>query len=637
LIAVGWVDNQAGPAAEEVSRPLPGLLATNLSRVRGLAIVSDARLNEMLSQLGSEPNSAQAITQAARRAGADQLLQGVLYRRVQGLQLDLRRIELGSGVVREAYTADGGDAFDLADHVTATVARAFSLDAPDSPLRQSGTSSLTARRLYEQGLRAFYRGDMPGAHELFAAAVQEDSTFAAAAHYAATTRVYDDIARRYYEQALRLAERAPDRERLWIKFTAQGSDDGVQRAVADTLVARFPKDPDSHLAMGVVRQTAGDFLAAIPHARRVLAMDSVSLHGNPGFCRACDAYAMVIGAYYAVDSVVAAERTAREWTRRQSSSSGAWSTFSNVLMFAGKYDEAVTALQKAESLQPTPLGAYRRAHIAIHSGNFADADRILRERLSADAADDYARWTLSISLRYQGRIQEALRLAEGGHVRTRHDLHPIAVAQSLFELHRYREAAATFDSLAHHAGPTGPTNTRGATARHLSWYHTHVAASLAAAGDTSRLPALADSIGEIARLSSYGRDWHLADHVRGLYWMARGQPERAAAFFRAAIYSPVVGYSRTNFELARALLALNRPKEAIPVLRAGLRGPVEASSSYVTQTELHDLLAKTFERANQPDSAAAHYRRVITAWSAGDPPFRARADSARARIAALSR
>jgi len=48
LIAVGFIQNQGGDSSAETARVLPGLLATDLARVRGLSVVSDTRLYEML-------------------------------------------------------------------------------------------------------------------------------------------------------------------------------------------------------------------------------------------------------------------------------------------------------------------------------------------------------------------------------------------------------------------------------------------------------------------------------------------------------------------------------------------------------------------------------------------------------------
>jgi predicted Zn-dependent protease len=147
---------------------------------------------------------------------------------------------------------------------------------------------------------------------------------------------------------------------------------------------------------------------------------------------------------------------------------------------------------------------------------------------------------------------------------------------------------------------------------------------------------VADTIRSIAHLSAYGRDWRLPAHVRGLVWLARGAPERAATEFRAALFSPNDGFTRTNLELARTLLTLERPNEAVAILQPALRGSVDGSNFYVTRIELHEMLARAFEAAHQPDSAAAHYAVVASVWSSADPPLRERGNMAR-RMAAIVR
>ncbi len=613
----------------EVARLIPGLLSTDLSRVPGLAVISDARLYELLSQLGGKPENAQVITEAARRAGAVELLQGVLYRRGQTLRLDLRRVHLASGVVRASYTAEGADAFDLTERVTATIARAFSLDVPSSAQSQSGTRSLAARRLFEEGLRARYRGEPRAAHDLFVAALGEDSTFAMAAFYAGASSDFEG-SHSFFSRAIRLAERAPERDRLLIKLGTQASDQAVFLPVAESLASRFPGEPDGHLALAAARNHAGDFPGAVRNARRVLDMDSFNLSAKAPTCRACEAYLALAQAYLSLDSMAAAERTARDWIRRQPSSRVAWSLLSAVFGSAGRHDDALQAFHTAEKLRPSVDAPNIRVVLALHAERFTEADNLLRERLRDDPRDDDALWYLAISLRNQGRIREALAMAER-HLTSSAEQVRVGFArgQALFELSRFREAASRFDSVAHFYAPTGPTITRGRIARHLSWSHTLAATALAAAGDTAALLSLTDSIAAEARLSSYGRDWHLADHVRGLSWLARRQPARAVEAFRAAIFTPTNGYTRTNLELARALLALNRHRESVAILQPALRGSIEGSNLYVTRAELHELLARSFELANQRDSAAAHYQRVVAAWSQGDAPFRARADSAR--------
>jgi tetratricopeptide (TPR) repeat protein len=162
-----------------------------------------------------------------------------------------------------------------------------------------------------------------------------------------------------------------------------------------------------------------------------------------------------------------------------------------------------------------------------------------------------------------------------------------------------------------------------------------VATALAAGRDTVRLAALADSVQAIGLQSGQGRDRVLHHHIRGLLLVARGDSGQAERELRQAIVSPTLGYTRTNLELGRLLLARRRPREAAAILAPALRGVLDASNSYVTHTELHELLARAYDAAGAADSAAAHYRWVVTMWRASDAQFRPRWEAARRRFEAL--
>ncbi len=73
----------------------------------------------------------------------------------------------------------------------------------------------------------------------------------------------------------------------------------------------------------------------------------------------------------------------------------------------------------------------------------------------------------------------------------------------------------------------------------------------------------------------------------------------------------------------------------MPIVRAALHGPIDASNLYVTYSKLHELLAQAFERSGQRDSAATHYRWVAAAWRNAEPPLRIRAEAVRLRLAAF--
>jgi hypothetical protein len=294
------------------------LLATDLARVRGLSVVSDARLYEILGQLGVRELTQQTFAEAARRAGAVELIEGMLYRRPGGaLRLDLRREDARDGVGREAYTADGANAFEVADRITATIAKTFSLTAPSTPLATSASGSIVARRFYEEGLRAYYRGEWRNAYQLFSAALTEDSAFAMAAYYAA--RSIDGshgFGIRAAREGRGSSRSAPDRDRLIIKHALYNRDYSVRAAIADSLTRLFPNEPEGHIAMSTLRVADGDFVGALSHARHVIGMDSLSFQGNTPVCRGCDAFEVLLSAYAAmgIDSF-------RRWARCANGSS----------------------------------------------------------------------------------------------------------------------------------------------------------------------------------------------------------------------------------------------------------------------------------------------------------------------------
>jgi tetratricopeptide (TPR) repeat protein len=250
-----------------------------------------------------------------------------------------------------------------------------------------------------------------------------------------------------------------------------------------------------------------------------------------------------------------------------------------------------------------------------------------------------ALWFWTISLRYQGRLEAALATARALRHMVADSTTPlppmaIAEAQVLFEMGRYHEAAAIFDSLAAFP-PPDVARKPFARASWQSWRLTHAATALAAAGDTAALPQLIDTIQALGMQSGSARDHRLHHYVRALLLRARGREEEAVAELYRAIYSLPYGFSRNNLELADALLALDRPAEAVRVLQPPFRGWLEVGGLYTTRTEMHIGLGRAFAAAGQADSAVAHYTAALRAWRFADPRLHTRRDSVLTRVTAL--
>jgi DNA-binding SARP family transcriptional activator/TolB-like protein len=239
VIAIGHVAAFGADSAQNsLAAPVADLLTTSLARVHGIRVVSHGRMLELMRTLGNEKSDTSGFIEAARRAGATEVVDGTLFTRPDGqLRLDLRRVDLVNGAIGDVTTIEGKDLFALVDSGTARLVTALGTDAPTGSVADVSTRSVTAYRMYEQGIRAFYRGDPHTALGFFDAALGEDSLFALAAYYGALSDQSIAYLSRM-DRARRLARRATDRERLtFLAGWAYRVSWPAVRGLADTLAA----------------------------------------------------------------------------------------------------------------------------------------------------------------------------------------------------------------------------------------------------------------------------------------------------------------------------------------------------------------------------------------------------------------
>jgi DNA-binding SARP family transcriptional activator/TolB-like protein len=641
IVVVGRITDYGAPSGEAVGRALGDMIGTNLARSPGLHVVSATRMYELIRQLGSGPQdtSLGVVMTAARHAGATEMIDGSVYALAAGrMRIDLHRIDVASGAVLHADQIEAENIFALADSSSLRIVKQLGAPAPRGSLADVTTRSAVAYRLYEDGLQEYFADEPEKAAAHFTAALVEDSTFAMAAYYQAlalNSTGHSNVER--LARAVRLSGKASDREALIIRTAWAGLNSSPSfRALAESLATRFPEEVEGHLFLGQSLLGAGEFLAAVPPLQRVVAMDSLEVQGTNTDCAACRALASIVSAYQLSDSLEAAERISRSWLARQPESLLALRLLGITLEYEGRSDEARVTIAKAAAgghLANVELGE-DDISLRIRSLDFS-ADQRLADRARSGLTDPLF-WSV-ISLRAQGRLSEALVIANrlratdatGSRGSGAPGYNATSAAQVLFDRAQFRAAAALFDSIAHGRVMSAESSAVG---RNLAWFLTHSADALAAAGDTAGLPALADSIQAFGARSASARDQRLHHHVRGLLMAARGRPSDAVTEFRQAVYSLTSSFTRTNLELARALLSLKQPLAAIAVLRPALHGPIDASNLYVTHAELHEMLAHAWEMAGNADSAVAHYDYVARAWSKADAPLAARGDGARRKV-----
>ncbi len=638
VLAVGSLRDLTAADSTPLGGVLSEMLTTSLARLTDLQVVAHSRILELMSP---EDSSERGRAEAARRAGAGQILEGeVTMVGRDSVALAIRRVDLATGVVHRGYRVVGVDRYAVIDSLTTTIARDLRIDAPTGALADVSTRSPIAYRLYEDGLRAYLQFDARSAHRLFRSAIQEDSTFAMATYYAWRTAaaVDDPGLDSLGVRALRLASRAPDRDRLVIIAhvgTAQG--DLGALAAAESLAVRYPTDPEALVrAAEVINAANPDLARTAPLLNRAVALDSAAGSRTALICRACEALGVLVSHYVWADSTAMAEQTIRRWIGLQPSNHAGWVALADLNLAQGREAEAARALRTADSLGRPAGGPSPEDFSWQLRGDKLDVVMARCNRdLPGAAAEAFRemRWWCTIALRMQGRYRDALRLARAGTVpgapkpRSEMGIEPIQAAWLDFEMGRPLAAGLQFRRFAAEAETRNLSP--GLLARTAAWNLALAATALSATADSSEIRALADSVEAIGRRSLFGRDPRLHHFIRGRALSRAGREEEAVAAYRSALVSPPFGFTRISYELGKSLLALKRPAEAIEVLRGPLRGGVDGSGLYLTRTEIHELLAVAFDAAGQRDSAATHFAMVARAWKNGDPSVSARYQTAR--------
>jgi predicted Zn-dependent protease len=406
-------------------------------------------------------------------------------------------------------------------------------------------------------------------------------------------------------------------------------------AVADSLATRYPNDARALEIAGGIRHYAGDWPGAADALRRAVVLDSSSREPRAP-CRPCEDLRALTSVYWWWDSMPAAARTARAYIALHPDWPQGWDLLRWTAAKNGDSATARDAMRRYTRLNPSPRRAGDEIQINLLLDSYDNVESDLRPLLESPKRDDYedARWWLLIALRNQGRLREARVLNETGRLPSFgapqvSPIEPEAINRAVLALESGEPRAAAAWLTAQWREPLGKDLPSGSAARYHAWRGTLAGMAIAATGDTAAVLRMADSVEYWGRQSLFGRDRKAHHYLRGLVHVAGGRDEDAIREFRQAIDSYTLGLTRVNLELGRALLRRNRAAEAAAVVAPALRGEVDASNLYVTRTELHELLAQAYDRAQMPDSAAAHYRVVVRSWARADPAFRARRAAAK--------
>ena len=416
--AVGFIQEEGIAGTLRATRVLTDMIATDLARVEGLAVLSNSRLMELMRP---GQDSAAGYAEAARRAGATELLEGQIFApRHDTVQLEIRRVELRTGIVKDVYRVRALDRYALVDSLTRAIANRFQLTSPASSIASATTKSLVAYRLYDEGLRAYFENDLKGAQRLMNAALAEDSSFALAAYWVVKIGkdVWDPVLRQDMSGlrpiALRLASHAPDRERLMISADLLSEDEEPRAlAVAESLATRFHDDPRAFGVLGRVYGVTGDWSKAAGAVEHAIALDSAGERDGAPLCMLCEDFNQLATVYFWWDSLPAVVRTAQRFRALRPRHPSPYWMMGTAAQRLGDSATAYENWARLAAMNGTGPGYQIVLDLGLEA--YDRAQQRLTPQLASSLPGDHesAEWWYLIALRNQGDSRSGAVISDG--------------------------------------------------------------------------------------------------------------------------------------------------------------------------------------------------------------------------------
>ena len=599
-IAVLGFKNQTGDTAfDYLQEAIPNLLITSLEQSGRFRVTTWQELKDLLRQAGRDASATldeEAGFEVCRRSGIETLAVGFYTKAGDTFVTDVKVFEAATKrALRTTQARGDGPASILKtqiDDLSRAIRRGRGLEAlriekAPPKIIDVTTSSLEAYRAYLRGRDEIDRFFGPEAKRSFEKAVSLDPGFAMAYRYLAKAHIElgDKKAQEEaLEQALRLASRASEKERLEIEAAHAGvvKRDGAQRRrLLEELVAKYPGEKDAYLELGRSYGGVKQYPRALAALEKALALD-------PEYGMALNEAAYVC---LEMGEPAKAIPFLERYAAANPGDPNPQDSIGEMLMRTGRLDDAVAKYQEVLSAHPDfQLSRASLAYVYALQENYPEALRCLDE-LVAKAPVASAEW-LALWLRAYIRDflgQWDLAAAEIKNLRARSerngDIYGLMVTNWMLafvhmdrgELDDAERAIAAFIAL-----------------------------------NTKRNPTRADLTGTMQAV------------MRGRLDIARGRPDAALAMLAeaeplAAGLEPSVNddllFQRAVAK-AEAALAAGRVDDAVAAaesiaLRPFVNARIPNISAY-NQPFLKDVLARAYWKKGDLEKAAAEYRKLLT-------------------------
>ncbi|MGH7491235.1 MAG: tetratricopeptide repeat protein [bacterium] len=206
------------------------------------------------------------------------------------------------------------------------------------------TKSTEARKIFLDARQQFESIRMDEARDLFAKAIEKDPKFALAHLYRAFTGISALDFQTHLKEAVTLAPKASEGERLFVESQQAGANNDPVQAVRllEQLVQKFPGDKRAHLYLGYAFSSRDEDDKAIGEYQKALAIDQ----------NFAPAYNVLGYAYREKGEYTKAEEAFKNYIRLLPSEANPFDSLADLYTKMGRYEEAIQNYEKAVTLNP---------------------------------------------------------------------------------------------------------------------------------------------------------------------------------------------------------------------------------------------------------------------------------------------
>jgi tetratricopeptide (TPR) repeat protein len=215
------------------------------------------------------------------------------------------------------------------------------------------TSSAEARDLYLKGRTLAEQLRFHDGRELFEQAAAKDPSFAMAHYQLAVTSPTAKDFFTHEKEAVALADKASEGERLMIRILEANGNAKPKEALeySEELVTKFPGDERAHFLLGTAYFGRQDYDRAIAELQKSITI-------NPTFS---GAYNLLGYGYRQVEKYDDAEQAFKKYIELIPNDPNPYDSYAELLMKTGRFDESIAQYRKALSLDPH----FGNSHIGI--------------------------------------------------------------------------------------------------------------------------------------------------------------------------------------------------------------------------------------------------------------------------------